>query len=205
MTNIVIKAAGSVGNIIYHEPTLDGLGAFTGANVTGGKLVITAGTWSGDTIGFANGGTGLTALGTAGQVLTVNSGATGTQWSTPSVGNPAQIVTAGTSPTIAVGAGAGTGGSATLNANATNLAGTVSITTGTIPLASSTLATITFNGAGYPNGSIVVVSPANALTAALSGASTAILIGGTTTMVLTSGTVALGVGTYAWNYVVIGF
>lgn len=205
MPNIVLPAPGSSGDIIYHEPTLGGLGAFSGANVAGGKLVVTAGTWQGDPVGFAYGGTGLTALGTAGQVLTVNSGATGTQWSTPSFGNPAQITTSGTSPTISVGAGAGTGGSATLNANATNLAGTVSVTTGTIPLASSTLATITFNGAGYPNGSILVVSPANALTAALSGASTAILIGGTTTMVLTSGTVALGVGTYAWNYVVIGF
>lgn len=119
--------------------------------------------------------------------------------------NPAQITTAGTSPTIAVGAGAGTGGSAAISSKATNLAGTVSITTGTLPVASSTLATVTFNGSGYPNGSVVVVSPANALTAALSGASTAILIGGTTTMVLTSGTVALGVGTYSWNYLVIGF
>ena len=35
------------------------------------------------TLAVANGGTGLTSLGTAGQVLTVNSGATGLQYSTP--------------------------------------------------------------------------------------------------------------------------
>jgi hypothetical protein len=35
------------------------------------------------TLGTANGGTGLTSLGTAGQVLTVNSGATALQYSTP--------------------------------------------------------------------------------------------------------------------------
>ena len=35
------------------------------------------------TLGTANGGTGLTTIGTAGQVLTVNSGATGLQYSTP--------------------------------------------------------------------------------------------------------------------------
>ncbi|OUO94798.1 hypothetical protein [Cloacibacillus sp. An23] len=32
---------------------------------------------------IANGGTGVTAVGTAGQVLTVNSGADGTEWTTP--------------------------------------------------------------------------------------------------------------------------
>ena len=37
-------------------------------------------------LGYAYGGTGLTTLGTAGQVLTVNSGATGLEWATPSGG-----------------------------------------------------------------------------------------------------------------------
>lgn len=38
------------------------------------------GTWAGDTIGYTKGGTGLTALGTAGQVLATNGGATGMEW-----------------------------------------------------------------------------------------------------------------------------
>ena len=38
------------------------------------------------TLPVANGGTNLTAVGTAGQVLTVNSGATGLEYTTPSAG-----------------------------------------------------------------------------------------------------------------------
>jgi hypothetical protein len=41
-----------------------------------------------NTLPVANGGTGLTALGTAGQVLTVNSGATALQYSTPATTSP---------------------------------------------------------------------------------------------------------------------
>ena len=47
------------------------------------------------TLSVASGGTGITSLGTAGQVLTVNSGATGLQWSTPAV----QSVQAGSNKT----------------------------------------------------------------------------------------------------------
>ena len=49
----------------------------------------------------ANGGTGLSTIGTAGQVLTVNSGATGLQYSTPSSGSP--TVSYATSGTAAAG------------------------------------------------------------------------------------------------------
>jgi len=38
------------------------------------------GTWSGNTVAVAKGGTGLTAVGTAGQVLATNGGATGMEW-----------------------------------------------------------------------------------------------------------------------------
>lgn len=48
---------------------------------------ITSGTWNGTAIGYAYGGTGLTTLGTAGQVLKVNSGATGLEWGTASGGS----------------------------------------------------------------------------------------------------------------------
>ena len=49
----------------------------------------------------ANGGTGLSTLGTAGQVLTVNSGATALQYSTPASGSP--TVSYATSGTAAAG------------------------------------------------------------------------------------------------------
>ena len=41
---------------------------------------IATGTWSGTAIEVSKGGTGLTSLGTAGQVLTVNAGATAAEW-----------------------------------------------------------------------------------------------------------------------------
>jgi hypothetical protein len=41
---------------------------------------IFSATWNGDAIGYQYGGTGLTTLGTAGQVLTVNAGATALEW-----------------------------------------------------------------------------------------------------------------------------
>jgi hypothetical protein len=50
------------------------------------------------TLGTANGGTGLTAIGTAGQVLTVNSGATALEYQTPSSGG----ITAGKAIALAM-------------------------------------------------------------------------------------------------------
>jgi hypothetical protein len=47
---------------------------------------VVSGTWLGSTIGYQYGGTGLTTLGTAGQVLTVNAGATALEWADASGG-----------------------------------------------------------------------------------------------------------------------
>lgn len=44
------------------------------------------------TLGVANGGTGLTSLGTAGQVIKVNSGATGLEFGTASSGKVLQVI-----------------------------------------------------------------------------------------------------------------
>lgn len=48
---------------------------------------ISSGTWNGTTIGYAYGGTGLTTLGTAGQVLKVNAGGNAIEWGTASGGS----------------------------------------------------------------------------------------------------------------------
>jgi hypothetical protein len=61
---------------------------------------IFSGLWNGTEIGYAYGGTGLTTLGTAGQVLTVNSGATGLEWATPSGGGGGGLTTTTTSITV---------------------------------------------------------------------------------------------------------
>jgi hypothetical protein len=56
---------------------------------------ITTGTWNGTTIAISRGGTGLTSLGSANQVLAVNTGATGLEYKTVSNGSSKISVTLG--------------------------------------------------------------------------------------------------------------
>ena len=68
------------------------LAAVAGGTYTGDDSITTlgtiaTGTWNGTTIATSKGGTGLTAIGTAGQVLKVNSGATGLEWGDASGGS----------------------------------------------------------------------------------------------------------------------
>lgn len=113
-----------------------------------------------------------------------------------------QIVTGGSTPTIA--AGAGTGGTTPTIAGANN-GGTVSVTTGASPSASGVVATITYTNP-FPNNSAVVLYPANSATALLSGTSMVSAAGTATTFVITAGTVALtGLTAYSWNYEIVGF
>lgn len=114
------------------------------------------------------------------------------------------MVTSGTAPTIAVGAGAGGGATVTVAARSTNLAGAITLTTGTIPLAASTLATLTLANGGFLNGATIILSPANALTQALGVGATVLAVANATTVTLTSGTLALGAGVYSWNYIIVG-
>lgn len=111
----------------------------------------------------------------------------------------------GGTPSIAVGAGAGTGGTATLGTNATDGAHTVTVVTGTLPTgAGSTIFTVTFATAA-PHSSVVCITPANVLTAGLNGLNSVFADGtaGTTTYVLDSGTNGLVAGsTYKWSIIV---
>ena len=70
-------------------PTLDNVSAgyYDGSLSIYMLGTVTYGTWNATEIGYAYGGTGLTTLGTAGQVLKVNSGATGLEWGTASGGS----------------------------------------------------------------------------------------------------------------------
>jgi hypothetical protein len=108
-------------------------------------------------------------------------------------------------PTIAAGTGAGTSPTLTLDSHATDVSGTINVTTGTSPTGSNaTVATITFF-AGFGSAPHVVLSPHNAAAAALSGTSQ-VFGGGETTTAFTviSGSTALAASTaYQWNYHVI--
>lgn len=107
----------------------------------------------------------------------------------------------GTAPTGAVGTGAGTSpGSVTFDASANDAAGTVSITTGTLPTAAGTVMTVTFNGA-YATAPHITLTPANAATALLSGATMVVPSTSTTTFVITAGATGLVAATgYSWFY-----
>jgi len=107
-------------------------------------------------------------------------------------------------PSIAAGAGAGTGPTVVVT-NATDMSGIVDVTTGTTPTGTnSTIATITFNKsfASAPN---IQLTPNNANAAGLAAALTMVYVTSTTTtFVVTSGTTALTASTqYKWFYSVI--
>jgi hypothetical protein len=68
----------SLADVYANDVTLNN-GSFSGS-VSVGALI--SGEWNASTIGYQYGGTGLTNLGTSGQVLMVNSGATAIEWAT---------------------------------------------------------------------------------------------------------------------------
>ena len=109
-----------------------------------------------------------------------------------------------TAPTGVVGTGAGTTPSAvTFSANATDLAGDVLVTTGTLPTATATVLTVTFNTA-YGVAPTVMLFPANAATALLGGVTMVYTTSTTTTFVITAGSTGLVAATaYSWHYHVI--
>lgn len=109
-----------------------------------------------------------------------------------------------TAPTGVVGTGAGTSPSAVTFTTATDLAGIVNVTTGTLPTAAATVLTVTFNTA-YGVAPVVVLTPANAATALLSGVTQSFVSSSTTTtFVITAGSTGLVASTaYSWIYHVI--
>lgn len=169
-----------------------------------------AAAWSG-TIDF----TGATVLGLTDSEITYSVEDANTMLLGPASGSPdtptwrtlttadlPEFVT-GSSPTILAGIGAGTGGTAALDANAKDLAGRITIVVGTLPTLGSAVATVTYSDA-FPNDSYVNLTPANSAAQLLSGATMVGVLGSSTTFVITSGTTALPAGTYIWNYNVIG-
>ena len=107
-----------------------------------------------------------------------------------------------TAPTIDVGSGAGT--SPTISLNGTDIAGMITLTSGTLPTLSATICTITFTNA-FSSAPYMIISPANAAASLLSGVS--MIIPGVTTTVatVTAGTTALAALTvYKWVYHTIG-
>lgn len=107
------------------------------------------------------------------------------------------------SSAAAAGTGAGTGPTITLSG--TDNDGSITVLTGTTPSGSgATVVTITY-GLSFPTNSYVILTPANAITAALNGIGMVFTTANTTTWTITSGTTALTTATtYKWFYHVGG-
>jgi hypothetical protein len=110
----------------------------------------------------------------------------------------AQVIGGGSTPAIAAGAAAGT--SPTVSVSGTNMAGVITLTTGTATTASATLATVTFNGTlgTAPQGCQLEPRNANAAAAAVSTYTTA---PSTTAWSVAVDATALAASTaYSWAY-----
>lgn len=126
-----------------------------------------------------------------------------TNWSLIGLANAVinHIIGNGVAPTIAANAGAGTGGTASITGS--DIAGQITVGAGTLPTAAVVAATITFNSA-YASTPVVVLTPANAVTALLGGVTGIFLSSTTAGFTLTAGATALsGSTTYLWNYMVM--
>lgn len=107
----------------------------------------------------------------------------------------------GGAPSIAAGAGAGTG--PTVFVSGTDTAGAVIIITGTLPTVSSVAATVTFLSA-FASNPFMSLTPGNAATALLSGATGVFVTPSTTNFTITAGPSGLvAATTYLWYYHVV--
>lgn len=110
----------------------------------------------------------------------------------------------GSTPGIVSGTGAGT--SPTINISGSDMAGIITLTTGTTPTGSATIATITYSTT-YKQKPIVILQPANSNAAGLSGLTEEYINDGSsdaTKFIITSGATGLtGATAYIWYYHVI--
>jgi hypothetical protein len=109
-------------------------------------------------------------------------------------------------PTIAAGTGAGT--TPTVTVAGSDQGGLITVTAGTTPAASATVATVTFGQAFSAVPRAVILTPAGANSAPLSGNAQVYIdsaLTTTTAFVLKVGSTALTAATaYKWHYAVIG-
>lgn len=181
--NVSVTAGASNGNAII-EASYGLSSTYTKAQITTDTLLL-------DISGTS---------GTNGNVLT--SDGTYAHWAAPNGGGNSLTGTSST-PSIAPGTGAGT--SPTVGIQGTNIGGLITVTPGITAGAGATVVTVTYSSLTFSTDSYVTITPANAATALLSGATMVYVAGTTTTFVITSGSSGLTAAIpLAWNYTVTG-
>lgn len=153
--------------------------------------------------------------------VTYSTSVTGLYVPTPIAGTNTTFTPANTSAILAAGdiqmvhpisttattftAGAGAGSSPTITIAGSDIAGVITVTTGTAPTGSNaTVVTVNYNTA-YNTNSFPTLTPANALTAALNGIGMVFTTGTTSNFTISCGTTALAAATtYKWYYHVGG-
>lgn len=190
----VTGAGTAAGNI-----TLTG-GSSNVTGVPGGSIVLNAGnagtgTANGGGISFS-GGNGVGG-GTVGNISFIGGGTSKVQM------NHLSGKTSGAA-SVTGGTGAGTGPTIT-SVNPTDLAGEVRALTGTTPAASQTVISVTLSRSFDAADFHVILTPANAAAAALTGTSQVFAVTtAANTFTITSGSVGLVASTqYNWNYFLV--
>lgn len=173
-------------------------------NATTGVITLTA------ALPVASGGTGvatLTGLVKGNGTSAMTAAVAGTDYVAPNAANVTfgnatitHFIGGGSAPTVAAGTGAGS--SPTVSVSGHDAAFTLSVTTGTLPTLSATIATVTFNTA-YGSAPHFSLTPSNANTSLLNGVTMVTPSSTTGTFVLTAGTTALTAATaYTWEVLV---
>ena len=111
------------------------------------------------------------------------------------------------SPGITSQGGFGAGTGATFSLTGSNIAGKITVITGSTATTGATVAKITYSGNfGYPNGSAPIIGPGNTSSALLSGTTLPFTVGATSSFSIVSGSTALSARTtYVWYYNAIGW
>lgn len=179
-----LQVANNLSDLASASTARTNLGLDTIATQSAGSVAISGGTINGTTIGGSTPAAGIFST------LAANT----------SVSLP-HLLGTGSTPTISEGSGAGTGASASITGS--DIAGQVTLNTGTFPSASSTAVTVTF-ASPYSTAPYVVLFPSNSTAALLSGVSMIYVTSSPTTFILTSGTTGLtAASTYKWHYQVV--
>jgi hypothetical protein len=179
--------------------SVDVSGGTTGLTASGGPVTTSGTITLAGTLAVANGGTGLTALGSANQVLAVNGAGTALEYTSGSAGSVTSVdVSGGTTGLTTTGGPITDSGTITLTGTLAVANGGTGVTssTGTGSVVLSTSPTLTTPNLGTPSAATLTNASGLPIIAGTTG-TLSVARGGTGATSLTSNNVLLGNGTSA--------